>query len=223
MKCAPALLLLLALPLRASELQLSVIANNVTHEEVWRVVQAAARRAGVTVVARMVPAERALALANSGVTDGDAGRIEGLDKQYPNLVRVPEPVFYYAAYAFAYNRLEVNAGWESLRGHAICIRRGIKLFESRTEGMPRQVLDDEGSILRMLRNGGCEVALLEPNNLAVKEEMAARPPLFQLRPPLEVAPLYIYLHKSHADLVPSFAEALKQMRRDGAIQNVPSD
>lgn len=218
MKLLLALFLLLSLPLRAEELQLSVIANNPTHEEVWRVVQAAAKRAGIPAAARLVPAERALAMANSGATDGDVGRIEGLEKQYPNLVRVPEPVFHYSAFAFALNKLDVAAGWESLRGHTVCIRRGIKLFELRTEGMQRQVLEDEGSIVRMLRSGGCEMALLEPNNPVVKAELAAQPPLYKLLPPLEVTPLYLYLHKSHAGLVPRFAEALKQMRQEGTLQ-----
>jgi polar amino acid transport system substrate-binding protein len=223
MKAVLALLLLLTLPLRAEELQLSVIANNPTHDDVWRVVQAAARRAGIPVAARAVPAERALALANSGATDGDIGRIEGLDKQYPNLVRVPEPVFHYPAFAFALNKLDVSAGWESLRGHTICLRRGIKLFELRTEGMARQVLDDEGSIVRMLRSGGCEMALLEPDNPVVRAEMAAQPPLQQLLPALEIVPLYLYLHKSHAALAPRFTEALKQMRQDGTLQKILND
>lgn len=223
MKLTLALLLVLSLPLRAEELHLSVIANNPTHEDIWRVVQAAARRAGIPASARVVPAERALALANSGATDGDVGRIAGLEKQYPNLLRVPEPVYQYAAYAFALNKLDVSAGWESLRGHGICIRRGIKLFELRTEGMQRQVLEDEASIVRMLRNGGCELALLEPDSPVVKAELVAHPPLFKLLPPLEVAPLYLYLHKSHAGLVPRFAEALKQMRQDGTLQNILND
>jgi polar amino acid transport system substrate-binding protein len=223
MKAAFSLLLLLSLPLRAEELQLSLIASNPTHEEIWRVVQAAARRAGIPVAARSVPAERALALANSGATDGDVGRIEGLERQYPNLVRVTEPVYRYAAYAFAYNKLEVTAGWESLQGHGICIRRGIKLFELRTESMQRQMLDDERSILRMLRNGGCDMALLEPNSQVVKAAMAARPRLYKLLPPLEVTPLYLYLHRSHAALAPRFAEALKQMRQDGTLQKILDD
>lgn len=220
MKATLALLLFLSLPLRAEELQLSVIANNPTHEGAWRVVQAAAKRAGIPVAARSVPAERALALANSGATDGDVARIEGLEKQYPHLLRVTEPVYQFSAYAFALSKLEVSAGWESLRGHGICMRRGIKLFELRTESMPRQLLDDEASILRMLRNGGCELALLEPNNPVVKAELAARPPLYKLLPPLEVAPLYLYLHRSHAALAPRFAEALKQMRQDGTLQKI---
>lgn len=220
MKCILAMLLTLSLPLRAEELQLSVIAGNPTHEDVWRLVQAAARRAGIPVAARLVPAERALALANNGETDGDVARIEGLERQYPNLVRVPEPVYHYGAYAFAYNKLDVTAGWESLRGHGICIRRGIKLFELRTGSMQRQMLDDERSILRMLRNGGCDMALLEPASQVVKAAMAAQPPLYKLLPPLEVAPLYLYLHKSQAALAPRFAEALKQMRHDGTLQKI---
>lgn len=220
MKLALALLLALSLPLRAEELQLSLIAANATHESVWRVVQVAARRAGIPVAARAVPAERALALANSGATDGDVARIEGLEKQYPNLIRVPQPVYQYAAYAFALKKLDVSAGWESLRGHGICIRRGIKLFEIRTESMSRQVLDDEASVLRMLRSGGCEIGLLEPNSPAVKAELEAQSPLYKLLPPLEVTPLYLYLHKSHAALAPRFAEALKQMRQDGTLQKI---
>jgi len=38
-------------------------------------------------------AARALALANDGIEDGLAARIAGLEKDYPNLIRVPEPVF----------------------------------------------------------------------------------------------------------------------------------
>ncbi|WP_028103793.1 substrate-binding periplasmic protein [Pseudoduganella violaceinigra] len=223
MKLFLALLLLLPLPLWADGLRLSVIAHNPTHEEVWRVVQAAAQRAGIPAQARAVPAERALALANSGATDGDVGRIEGLDQQYRNLVRVPEPVYHYSAFAFALTKLDVGAGWDDLRGHTVCIRRGIKLFELRTGGMRRQLLDDEVSVMRMLRSGGCELALLEPNNPAVKAEMAAHPPLYQLQPPLEVTPLYLYLHKRHAGLVPRFAEALKQMRQDGTLQKILND
>jgi polar amino acid transport system substrate-binding protein len=223
MKAILALLLLLARSALAHELQLSVIANNATHREAWHIAQEAMRRAGIAVVAREVPAERALVSAKSGVTDGDVARFEAVGRLYPELVRVPEPSLYYQAYAYAYRRFDVSAGWDSLRGRTICLRRGIKLYEMRTAGMSRQVLDDERSLLRMLRSGGCEVALLEDNNPDVRAAMAASPPLYRLTPQLEGAPLYIYLHKRHAALVPRIAQALRQMRADGTLQRMPTN
>lgn len=223
MKATLALLLLLAACAQAEELRLSVIANNSTHLEAWQIARQALRRAGIVAVAREVPAERALAMANSGATDGDVARVEAVGQQYTNLVRVPEPSLYYQAYAFAYQRFDVSEGWESLRGHTVCLRRGIKIFELRTERMRRQVLEDEKSLLRMLRSGGCDVALLERNNPEVAAAMAADPPLYRLAPPLEGAFLYIYLHKRHAALVPRVAQALRQMRLDGTLPAMPNN
>lgn len=223
MKAALALLLLCtSLPLRAEQLQLSVIAHNATHRDAWLIAQAALKRAGVAAVAREVPAERALALAASGETDGDVGRILEVGTAFPSLVRVPEPIYFYATQAFAYRRLDMAGGWQALRAHSVCVRRGIQLFRLRTEGMRRQLLDDEPSVLRMLRNGGCDVALLDRRNPQVQAALAADPPLLLLTPDLEVTPLYLYLHKRHAALVPRVAEMLRQMRHDGTMQRITS-
>jgi polar amino acid transport system substrate-binding protein len=224
MKAAlPLLLLCISLPPGAAELQLSVISNNATHRQAWLVAQAALKRAGVAAVAREVPAERGLALANSGATDGDVGRILEVGQAFPALVRVPEPVYHYATQAFAYRRIDMAGGWQALRPYSVCVRRGIQLFRLRTEGMRRQLLDDEQSVLRMLRSGGCEVALLDRINPQVAAALAADPPLLLLTPDLELTPLYLYLHKRHASLVPRVAEMLRQMRLDGTMQRLTSE
>lgn len=63
MKVALALFLLCTgPPLGPEELQLSVISNNATHRDVWRLAQAALQRAGIAAVPREVPVERALEL-----------------------------------------------------------------------------------------------------------------------------------------------------------------
>jgi polar amino acid transport system substrate-binding protein len=208
-------------PAHGATLYLSVVVNNATHAEMLEMVKLALKRIGVTAVARPVPAARALVLADAGSTDGDLGRIAGTEKVYTNLVPVPEPIYFYQVTAYAYQPIDTAEGWESLRPHSICLRRGIRIFELRTEGMRRQVLDDEDSILRMLRSGGCQVALLERLNPTVMAAQAAQPPLLKLNPPLETVPLYIYLHKRHADLVPRLTAALRQMRADGTLPRRP--
>lgn len=220
MKALLVILLCLALPARAEELQLSVIARSATHVDLWKAAEVAFQRAGVKAVVREVSPERSAVLANEGATDGDVGRSSGLDKTYPNLVQVPEPIFLYAPTAFSYQRFDVAAGWDSLRGHTVCIRRGLRQTEQRTRELQRQILADEATMLRMLAAGGCDVAIIERNNGLARAAMQAEPPLLRLLPPMEVMPLYIYLHKRHAALVPKLSAALRQMRADGSMQRL---
>jgi polar amino acid transport system substrate-binding protein len=220
MKPLLAILFCLLMPARAEELQLSVISRSTTHADLWKAAEIAFQRAGVTAVIREVSPERSAVLANEGTTDGDVGRSSGLEKNFPNLIQVPEPVYQYAPTAFSYKRFDVSGGWDSLRSHTICIRRGLRQTDQRTKDLARQVLADEAAMLRMLAAGGCDVAIMERNNALARAAMTAEPPLLRLLPPMEVMPLYIYLHKSHAALVPKVAAALKQMRADGTMHKL---
>ncbi|MCK7469482.1 MAG: hypothetical protein MZU95_00785 [Desulfomicrobium escambiense] len=58
------------------------------------------RRVGHAVKSVHMPAERALVIVDEGIDDGTYTRIAGLEKQYPNLVMVPEkvPDFEFAAF-----------------------------------------------------------------------------------------------------------------------------
>lgn len=220
MKPLLAILLCVSMSASAEELQLSVISRSSTHADLWKAAEMAFQRAGVNAVIREVSPERSAVLANEGTTDGDVGRSSGLEKTFPNLVQVPEPVYQYAPTAFSYKRFDVSGGWESLRSHTVCIRRGLRQTEQRTRDLTRQVLADEATMLRMLAAGGCDVAIMERNNGLARAAMTADPPLLRLLPPMEVMPLYIYLHKSHAALVPKVAAALKQMRADGTMHKL---
>jgi polar amino acid transport system substrate-binding protein len=212
--------IILAAPLHAEELQLSVISRSTTHSDLWKAAEVAFQRAGIGAVVREVSPERSAVLANEGKTDGDVGRSAGLEKTFPNLIQVPEPIYQYAPTAFAYKRFDVAGGWDALRTHTVCIRRGLRQTEQRTRDLTRQVLADEATMLRMLAAGGCDVAIMERNNALARAAMTAEPPLQRLLPPMEVMPLYIYLHKSHAALVPKVAAVLKQMRADGTMHRL---
>ncbi|GAB2873772.1 hypothetical protein GCM10027277_48760 [Pseudoduganella ginsengisoli] len=225
MRFLTALVIACQLPVSAyaDELRLAVIANNATHEGLWSVVEEAARRAGLTVSAHAMPAERGMLQASQYDLDGAAGRTTVMAQGYPALVRVDEPVYQYAPTAYTYRRFDVTAGWQALAGHTVCIRRGLKLTEERTRGLPRQELRDESSMLRMLRAGGCDVAVMDRHNAVAKAAMAADARLLQLQPPLERIPLYLYLNDHHAHQAPRLAEALRKMRADGAMQRLGSE
>lgn len=52
--------------------------------------QEAFLRIGVGLKTQELPGVRALKNANDGIEDGDAGRVRGTEKRYPNLVMIPE-------------------------------------------------------------------------------------------------------------------------------------
>jgi polar amino acid transport system substrate-binding protein len=201
-------------PLRGQDLQLFVIPDTPAHLEAWQTIEAAAKRAGVRVQMRPMPAERGMVLANEGKLDGAIGRTMLAASGYAQLVAVPEPVYIYAPTAYSYKKIDVSRGWKSLRGHTLCMRRGYNFTEERTAGLPRQRLDNDASLLRMLKAGGCDIAVMGRSNKEVLAMQGHDPDLLQLLPPLEEVPLYLFLNKRHAGLVSRFAEALKQVKRE---------
>jgi len=50
-------------------------------------------RIGYRVIIKSLPSERALINANKGIDDGEILRIDGIQKMYPNLVKMPEKMF----------------------------------------------------------------------------------------------------------------------------------
>lgn len=223
MKLLFALLCCLAAPLQAQELHLSIIAHHSINERIWPLLEAAARRAGVSVVARPMSAERGVVQVVTGQIDGAAGRSLGVEQKYPELLRVAEPVYHYAPIAYSYKRVDMSAGWDALREHSICIRLGLQLTTARTKGMARQQLADEASMLRMLKEGGCEIAVMDRNDPVARAVMAGDPALLQVGPPFEEMPLFVYLHKRHAALAERLGRALRDMRADGTMRRMGID
>jgi polar amino acid transport system substrate-binding protein len=205
---------LLAATAQGQDLVLFVIPDTPAHIEAFNTVRAAARHAGIGVSLRALPARRGMVMAGRGDVDGAIGRSMLAARDHPSLVAVPEPVFLWAPSAYTYQPLDVGAGWQALRGLTLCIRRGYTLTEERTRHLQRQRLDTDASLLRMLRRGGCHVAILDRDNKEARAALAADPALVRLQPPLEEVPLYLFLHERHAALVPRLADALRRVKRE---------
>ena len=66
---------------------------------------------------------RSLSDVNEGLADGELNRIEGMEKNFPNLVMVPEPNMVMDFVAFSKRDLPID-GWDSIRGLRVGIVRG---------------------------------------------------------------------------------------------------
>lgn len=180
------------------------------------------RRIGVEAVATqyIAASERAMMFANSGFDDGVAMRIRGLEKTYPNLIRVDEKVLDNDFVAYASRPLQLAASFQGLRGYEVGHIHGWKIFEA---GVPAEVAvtkaKDAEQLFLLLENDRVELILFErwQGNQFIKEHGKRA---YMLRPPLASTEMFMYLHKKHAHLVGPAARSLRAMKTDGSYQSI---
>lgn len=214
-------LLLAAASARAETLVLSQGINDPLPARALLILREAYRRLGIDIETLPAPNERAIVLADSGQTSGDLIRIAGLSATYPNLVQVPEPVLTFESIAFTAGMTFPVKGWDSLRRHRLCVLRGNKLAENNTEGMDREIVGTIEGMGRMVVAGHCDVAIMGRHVWLELDRHGIRP-LVSLEPPIQAVPLYHYVHRRHAELVPRLAAALKDLKADGTVARLVS-
>jgi len=186
-----------------------------------RIVLEAFRRIGVEVKLVQLPSERALQNADKGIDDGNYVRIAGLSSQYPNLIMVPEPMSSFPCVAFTRDPGLKALAWSDLRGPQVAYVLGWKLVELNVPAVQTlQSVRDQETLFALLDKGRVRIVLAD---LHTGREIIRRKHYRDMRallPPLADPPMFLYLHKRHAALVPKLAEILREMRRDGTLQRL---
>jgi polar amino acid transport system substrate-binding protein len=178
------------------------------------------RRIGVELRLVKLPAERALINANAGIQDGDLSRIAGLDKQYPNLVRVPEKLVDWEFTAFSKDT-SIPSDWKAIRKRPVGHIKGWKIYEQQLAGSERiTTADDPEQLFRLLSVNRIDVALYERSFGAELARRQSLKDVQPLAPLLATREMFIYLHKKHAALVPALANALRAIKREGLYARV---
>jgi polar amino acid transport system substrate-binding protein len=218
----------MSLPLCAPAAELPVLVLNDTNHPPYTtpagdgfldvVAGEAFRRSGVTLRLVKLPAERGLLNADTGIEDGDMVRIAGLEKQYPNLIRVPEKLLDWEFAAFAKDPA-LPATWPVLRQRAVGHIRGWKIYEQSLAGAPHvTAAEDPEQLFRLLSLDRIEVALYERwLGLAYLKQLGIDN-VHVLRPVLASREMFIYLNRRHAALAPKLAAALRALRQEGRYQ-----
>ncbi len=179
------------------------------------------RRAGLRLKVVELPSERGLLNANTGVDDGVLGRIAGLEKIYPNLIRVPEKLVDWHFVAFVRQAKLSNASWSALEGHSVGHIRGWKIFEANVPpGTQTTIVDTEEQLFSLLDKGRIDVALYERvMGLALAKKIGTEG-FRVVEPSLAEREIFMYLNKKHADKVPAIAAALRGIKAEGLYTRV---
>ena len=183
------------------------------------VLSLALKRIGYTLTLHSFPTERSLKMANTGVTDGELIRTQSIEKQYPNLIRVPENLASAEFMVFSRTPINVSQGWQSLKGKSVGVIIGMKIIEQNLPASARKIeVRDINSLFQLLINerADCVVfAHMLGENFLSKHAIDK---VLINEPKLASVPLFTYLNNNHIELVPQLAHALKTMKKDNSYQ-----
>ena len=181
----------------------------------------ALKRIGYQLVINRLPAERALRSANSGLIDGEMNRVQGIDRIYSNLIRVPEKIMDWEFFVFSKKQINLEKGWQSLEDKNVAFIRGWKILENnvpksaaitKTKNSQQlfTLLEKDRADFIIYEHWGGEYTInkLQLDNVILQE------------PALVKKEVFMYLHKKHAALVPKLTQALSEMKKDGSYQEL---
>lgn len=167
------------------------------------------------------PSERSLVLANQGEVDGEGLRVAGLSAQYPHLIQVPERFIGISFVAFSRQPgLQIN-GWAGLQPYRVGFITGWKMFETHaTQARTVQRVDTPEQLFKMLAQDRIDLALYTLADGQAMLRTMNLPGIHAITPSLRDVDMYLYLHERHAALVPRIAQALRDMKADGAHAHI---
>ncbi|RLA35801.1 MAG: hypothetical protein DRQ64_10550, partial [Gammaproteobacteria bacterium] len=91
----------------------------------------ALKRMGYGLRVLTVPTERSLKMVEVGIADGDLLRTAVIEKYFPSLLQVPEPLIEGEFVVFSRQPVDLQAGWQALSGKSVGIVIGMKLIENK--------------------------------------------------------------------------------------------
>jgi polar amino acid transport system substrate-binding protein len=181
-----------------------------------KILQEALKSLGLDFERITIPSERALLLANAGEIDGDYVRISGLERNYPNLVMVAEPITTFDFVAYSLTDSGPFDTWESLRDVPIAHITGWKIIEERTKDHPDvSRARDENTLFELLSMGRVRAIIYERlEGRRILQRMGLSSAV-QEGAALEQRDMHLYLHKKHLELAGRLSDSLARLRVEG--------
>ncbi|MCW9035608.1 MAG: transporter substrate-binding domain-containing protein [Rhodospirillales bacterium] len=180
------------------------------------------KRVGLNIKVQELPGRRALKNANEGIDDGDTGRVKGTEKRYPNLMVVPESILSVHIVGFGKNiNSPLEKKWGDLEPYNVGILRGHQHSERMVTSYKSLVkVDNTDQLLKLLDKDRADIVVtvqIEGLSAIKKADLKG---IKILQPPLEVVPIYTYLHKKHAKHIEKLDKAIKEMKADGTYAKI---
>jgi len=189
-----------------------------------RILCEAYSRIGYTIEVKGVPARRALVMSNEGQCDGEAARVAIIESSCENLIRVPTAIYTNHIAAFAVrDDIDVSLGWESVRSYRCASVIGYKYIEDRTQDFDHVFVRTYEKLFNLIRFNRVDIGVAESFDAQITLREMGMSDIRMLNPPIATNPMYHYLHKKHADLVPQIDKVLQDMADEGRLETIRNE
>lgn len=220
-------ILLLAVPLHAGQILVLGTADRPplsTEDQKGfsdQVIREACKRLGIEVQIIPLASARTLSNVEKGIDDGNFLRIAGVEKKFPHLIRVPEPIVEVQFVIFSKRKDLKTPGWESLKPYHVGHVRGWLIAEEKIKDVRQiTVVENRTSLFKVLESDRIELAFAELYGGYYLMHTLNLQHLSIAQPPLATQEMYLYLNQKHRKLVPKLAKALRDMKRDGSYNAI---
>jgi polar amino acid transport system substrate-binding protein len=178
------------------------------------------RRAEISVQVTHYPGNRALKMSSTGAADAELYRIGAINKIYPDLIKIPVPLYFFEIRAFSKNFDFKPDGWKSLQDYKVGVLNGVKVTEKNTEGMQRESVNNLQHMFALLESERIDLALTTnvAGNITMNELNFKH--IKMLTPPVYSFPVFHFVHKSNSQLVPIISTTLTEMSNQGIINRI---
>lgn len=178
------------------------------------VVRTALQDLGCKVEFQYFPYERSILLVSQGKIDGDLLRIEGFDRELPNLIRIPYPMAHMTFYFYKKKGnkdidLERPATWKGLR---VCNNRGHRFRKLISEDFSLTVFDSDSVLMcqKMLVMGHVDLLAGAKDEFAAGEAKQFADQVVRTTKPVKDTDLYVYLNSKHKGLAKDLEKQLRK-------------
>ena len=179
------------------------------------------RQIGFELKVVALPSERSLKMARDGLVDGEFIRTRAIEKEYPSLVRVPEPVVDVEFSVFSNAPIDLTNGWSSLAGKSVGLVIGMKVIE---RNVPKDArvsgVKSIDQLFSMLNKGKIDYAVMARG---IGQDFLQKNGLSHILisdQALMSMPAFTYFHLSNASLVPRLEKALRKMKLSGEYKKI---
>jgi len=173
----------------------------------------------IAVEFRYRPDKRSISEVNNGVADGDFVRIASINKSYPNVIVVPEPLSQMELVAIAL-RSDIDLAHYQINQHQYRVGylTGWKVVQNLLDGHPNKIAVGEfDTLFKLLLHQRLDLVLF---NQAAAEKLlnSLKIDNYQISPSLLSYTTFLVLNKKHRALVPRLAAQLKRIKTESLNQ-----
>ena len=206
----------------ANELSFGKLQGSITQDIAACVLQEAYKHLNYKVNFVELKGQSSFVRANEGKYDGETSRIRDIENRVENLIRITTPIYEIkGTFYSSSSKIKKSFDLKFIEKYKIAIYEGSVFSVEYTKIHPNiLVLSSYEAVMNVIANGRADIGILPYATASELKQKMKLKHIMSLGEPFRKYPLYHYLHKKNAKLVPKIESILSKMYQKGRIKEI---